>query len=162
MRAPLAAARQGSSRARSPTWFSTPGVFWYHSLSGLTSTARILVWPRCCRTRTRWPPMKPPAPVTTTRSFLDIHEPFTRREGFYPIFQRLARQGLTCLWIRQARRGARLRASRFFVKSPNDAAIIRRLWRQTADGVGGNRWAVPKNSLIPVTSDSLGLPSRVV
>ena len=25
MLAPLAAARQGSSRARSPTWFSTPG-----------------------------------------------------------------------------------------------------------------------------------------
>jgi hypothetical protein len=73
------------------------------------------------------------------------------REGFYPIFQRLARQGLTGLWIRQARWGARLRASRFFVKSPNDAAIVRRLWWPTADSFGGNRWSMRKNSLIPVT-----------
>src|SRR5918995_765454 len=88
MRAPLAAARHDSSRARSPTWFSTPAVAWYHSSSGFTSTARTLVWPRCTKARTRWPPMNPPAPVTTTRSFLDIDEPFTLRL-LHPVFNDL-------------------------------------------------------------------------
>src|ERR1700704_5075439 len=38
--------------------------------------------------------MKPPAPVTTTRSFFDIWlGPFERREGFYQTFQRLTRSG---------------------------------------------------------------------
>src|SRR5204863_8549264 len=62
----------------------------YHSASGFTSTARIFLWPRCCRTRTRWPPMKPPAPVTTTRSSLDITGLSIDARGVYLIFQRLA------------------------------------------------------------------------
>src|SRR5712664_3103307 len=77
--------------------------------------------------------MKPPAPVTTTRAFLDIWlGPFERREGFYQTFQRLARLGESpaggrpLIWQR-ARRVVRLLVRRFAVKSLCDAG-----WRPKA------------------------------
>ena len=78
--------------------------------------------------------MKPPAPVTTTRSFLDIDGPFTRREGFYPVFQRLAKWATRTLWAAAAglgpgRKAARLPAGRIPVKSPDDVVLGReRMW----------------------------------
>src|SRR5215471_457866 len=120
--APLAARRQSSSRARSPTWFSTPGTFWYHSSSGFTSTARMRLWPRCRSSRTRCPPMNPPAPVTTTRSFLDMKS-LSVAEGFSRSFNGLRGQAKAPQAIGPAIDGQRCRllASGPAVKSLGDA-----------------------------------------
>src|SRR5580658_10073522 len=70
--APCAAFRQLSLSLRSRTWLSTPGEDWYHSDFGLTSTARITCAPLSSRLLTRCPPMKPPAPHTTTLAFFNF------------------------------------------------------------------------------------------
>ena len=81
MRAPAAAASAGTRAGRG----RRPGSRRRRTLVPLVERLDVdgadLAWPRCCRTRTRWPPMKPPAPVTTTRSSLDIDEPFMRSAG---------------------------------------------------------------------------------
>ena len=43
---------------------STSSNSWYHACSGLRSTART-TWPARRSAATRWPPIKPPAPVTS-------------------------------------------------------------------------------------------------
>ena len=97
--APFAAARQGSSRARSPTWSRRPGS------SGTTRRAASRRPPgfwcgRCCRNAHQMAADKPPAPVTTTRSFFDMERPFTGR-GIQKYFKDLPD------WPQRARQAVR-------------------------------------------------------
>src|SRR5918995_4571492 len=83
--APLTTSRHASRSVRSSVRFSTPTEVWYQRSSGLTSTARTSM-PCLTRSATRWPPMNPPAPVTTheaiQRSPCPLHQelvvPYTR------------------------------------------------------------------------------------
>jgi hypothetical protein len=62
---PATASRPAAISRRSAQ-FSTPGCRWYQRSTGLISTARMASNPRRFNSATRWPPMNPPAPVTTT------------------------------------------------------------------------------------------------
>ena len=64
--APAAASKHAALSRRSSRRFSTPSVTWYHSSSGLTSTARMRSKPCSWKLRTMCAPMNPPPPVTTT------------------------------------------------------------------------------------------------
>src|SRR5690242_5841399 len=54
--------------------FSASGKIWYQSSTRLRSTART-AWPCASRSRTRCPPMNPPAPVTNTNDRLIVIPP---------------------------------------------------------------------------------------
>src|ERR1700716_234049 len=61
---------QATLSDRSSVWLSTPGTTWCHSSGCLMSVARTAL-PDVTSARTRWPPMKPPAPATTATAGFD-------------------------------------------------------------------------------------------
>src|SRR5262245_28539962 len=62
---PSTADRAAGRRRRASSRFSASGWNWYQSSRGFTSTARTEI-PSARSASTRWPPMKPPPPATST------------------------------------------------------------------------------------------------